>query len=57
MPVRSALTYAQDTLVNLFRLWTRPVHVHTVVNETKVTLSFDGQEHQTDEEGPIDSED
>jgi stage V sporulation protein R len=51
------ISYAQDTLANLHRLWTRPVHIHTVLNEKYVTLSFDGHEHQMNEEGAIDSED
>ncbi len=34
--------YADDTLRNLHRLWTRPVHIETVLGEKKTTLSFDG---------------
>jgi stage V sporulation protein R len=37
--------YAQDTLVNLHKLWARPVHIETVVDEKPVIMSFDGQSH------------
>jgi stage V sporulation protein R len=39
--------YAQDTLVNLHRLWRRPVHVATKVEDHSVVLSFDGRTHET----------
>ena len=44
--------YAEDTLANLHRLWKRPVHIETVLDETKVTYSFDGYEHTTSEDKP-----
>ncbi|MFP6611359.1 MAG: SpoVR family protein [Pirellulales bacterium] len=50
------ISYAQDTLENLYRLWTRPVHIHTAIGEKYVTFSFDGHEHQMNEEGAIDGE-
>jgi stage V sporulation protein R len=37
--------YAQDTLVNLYKLWKRPIHIETALEEAKVILSFDGHEH------------
>lgn len=37
--------YARDTLVNLHRLWCRPVHVATVVDERPTVLSYDGRSH------------
>jgi stage V sporulation protein R len=37
--------YAQDTLTNLYKLWRRPVHIETVLEEAKTILSFDGHEH------------
>ncbi len=37
--------YARDTMRNLFHLWKRPVNIQTVVNESPVVLSFDGQEY------------
>ncbi len=36
---------AHATLESLFRIWTRPVHVETVVERRRVLLSFDGKEH------------
>jgi stage V sporulation protein R len=41
--------YAQDTLSALYRLWKRPVHVETVLEENQVVLSFDGFEHTRSE--------
>jgi stage V sporulation protein R len=38
--------YAKDTLKNLFRIWTRPVHVQTVVDEKITVLTFDGENHR-----------
>jgi len=40
---------ARDTLVSLFGIWRRPVHVETVVDDNKTLLSFDGQEHGMEE--------
>ena len=34
--------YARDTLTNLYRLWTRPVHIETTLEGVKTVLSFDG---------------
>ena len=34
--------HAQDTLRHLHRLWTRPVHIETVVDGRPTLLSFDG---------------
>lgn len=36
---------AYDTLVNLFKIWNRPVHIETIIDEIKTLISFDGQEH------------
>jgi stage V sporulation protein R len=40
------VTEARDTLQNLYRLWTRPVHIETVLDEQVAVLSFDGHEHE-----------
>jgi stage V sporulation protein R len=37
--------YAQDTLSNLYKLWKRPVHIETTLEDEKAVLSFDGSEH------------
>jgi len=39
------LDYARDTLVNLQKLWGRPVHVETVIEDEPTMLSFDGIDH------------
>lgn len=38
------LREAQDTLRNLHRLWKRPVHLRTVLDDTETLVSFDGTE-------------
>jgi stage V sporulation protein R len=37
--------YAQDTLTNLYKLWKRPVHIETVLEDETITWSFDGRDH------------
>ncbi|MBN8628791.1 MAG: SpoVR family protein [Planctomycetes bacterium] len=39
------MSYARDTLTNLCRLWTRPVHIETQLDGAGVVLSFDGSQH------------
>ncbi|MCH6560570.1 SpoVR family protein, partial [candidate division KSB1 bacterium] len=39
------MSEARDTLANLYKIWTRPVHLETIVDEVKTQLTFDGQEH------------
>jgi stage V sporulation protein R len=41
--------YAQDTLANLHKLWGRPVHVETVIDEKPSIMSFDGSHHEVQE--------
>lgn len=36
---------ARDTLSNLYKMWSRPVHLESVIDEIKTLLSFDGEEH------------
>jgi stage V sporulation protein R len=43
------ISHARDTLENLFRLWRRPVHVETVLDDIVTILSFDGSEHHDDQ--------
>jgi stage V sporulation protein R len=40
------MDYAEDTMRNIHKLWTRPVHLETVFDEKPMVLSFDGKEHQ-----------
>jgi stage V sporulation protein R len=39
------MNHAQDTLVNLQFIWSRPVHLETIVEGKPTLLSFDGTEH------------
>jgi stage V sporulation protein R len=48
------LDHAADTLANLQNIWTRPVHLQTVVEDKPVMLSFDGTEHSTQSLGEAD---
>lgn len=42
------LNYAHATLENLERLWQRPVHIHTTLDDRETVLSFDGCDHEID---------
>jgi stage V sporulation protein R len=39
------LDHARDTLENLQKLWGRPAHVESVIDDETTILSFDGNEH------------
>ena len=41
--------FAGETLVNLQRLWKRPVHVDSIKAGKRIRLSFDGKEHKSRE--------
>ncbi len=45
---------AKDVLANLHALWSRPVHVQTVVDEKPTLLSYDGAAHSTKPLGDAD---
>jgi stage V sporulation protein R len=45
--VELKLDYAKDVLENLQKIWSRPVHVQTVLEGKAVLLSYDGTEHAT----------
>jgi len=47
MGVELKLDYAHDTLENLQKLWSRPVHIETVIDDEPTILSFDGTDHDT----------
>jgi len=47
--VELKLDEAHATLENLQKLWKRPVHVETVVEDQPTTLSYDGTNHDTKE--------
>jgi len=46
--VELQMAYARDTLVNLQRLWGRPVHIESVLDGNKTILSYDGSEHSAE---------
>jgi stage V sporulation protein R len=48
------LDHAADTLANLQTIWSRPVHLQTVVEDKPTMLSFDGTEHSTHNLGETD---
>ena len=39
--------YARDTLENLVRLWSRPVHLETILDDEPTVMSYDGRNHET----------
>jgi stage V sporulation protein R len=39
------LDMAKDTLKNVQRIWSRPVHLETVIDKRKKILTFDGRKH------------
>ena len=45
--VELKLDYATATLANIQAIWSRPVHLQTVVDGKPTLLSFDGSEHST----------
>ena len=44
--VELKLDYARDTLANLGKLWSRPVHIETIIDDAPTILSFDGSSHE-----------
>ena len=47
MGIELKMDYARDTLANLQKLWGRPVHVETVIDDEPTVLSFDGANHES----------
>jgi stage V sporulation protein R len=43
--VELRIDHAKATLERIFSLWTRPVHLQTMVGETNTLLSYDGSDH------------
>lgn len=41
------MDYAQDSLRNLHKLWARPVHIETMIDDKPSIISFDGSSHST----------
>jgi stage V sporulation protein R len=40
--------YARKALEHVFALWGRPVHLETIVDDERVVMHYDGQEHEED---------
>jgi len=40
--------FTLETLKNLFKVWTRPVHLETIIENVKRRVSFDGQNHESE---------
>jgi len=38
--------YARDTLVNVQRIWGRPAHIETMIDEKPAILTYDGRSHE-----------
>ncbi|NJM09218.1 SpoVR family protein [Candidatus Gracilibacteria bacterium] len=38
------MDYARDTMRNLHKIWTRPIHLETIIDDKKRLLSFDGRD-------------
>lgn len=38
------MDYARETMRNLYKIWTRPIHLQTMVDNRKRLLSFDGSD-------------
>ena len=39
------MDWALDTLENIYAVWSRPVHIETMVEDKPMLFSFDGDEH------------
>lgn len=40
--------YARKALEHVYTLWGRPVHLETIVDDERVVMHYDGQEHEED---------
>jgi len=38
------MDYARDTMKNIFTIWTRPVHLETVLDDKRRLFTFDGRD-------------
>ena len=50
------MSYANDTLENLYRLWSRPVHVQTVLDDIVTVISYNGSDHNVEQREKVHSE-
>jgi stage V sporulation protein R len=54
--VELKMDYARDTLANLHGLWSRPVHIETVLDDIVSILSYDGTEHTIEKGAALEAE-
>ena len=54
--VELEIDYARDTLMNMYQLWSRPVHLETVLENTITVMSFDGTDHSVEHGDSIDED-
>jgi stage V sporulation protein R len=38
------MDYARDTMRNIYKLWTRPIHLETSVDDKRRLITFDGKD-------------
>jgi stage V sporulation protein R len=38
--------YAKDTLLNVYHIWSRPVHIQTIISDKPTLLTYDGENHR-----------
>jgi stage V sporulation protein R len=38
------MDYARETMRNLFKIWTRPIHLETLIDDKRRLISFDGKD-------------
>ena len=46
------IQYAQATLETLYRIWKRPVHIETVLEENQAVFSYNGTKHDVETKSP-----
>lgn len=44
-------SFTEDTLKSIFKLWTRPVHIKTVLDDDPIIVSFDGNQIEVASDG------
>ena len=50
------IQYAQATLETLYRLWNRPVHIETILDENQAVISYNGTQHSVETSSPAASD-
>ncbi|MGI9457391.1 MAG: SpoVR family protein [Aeoliella sp.] len=50
------IQYAEATLETMYRLWTRPVHIETILEGCRAVISYNGSQHSLDKGDPAPAE-